>query len=308
MNDALGWSFSAGSLFGIPIRVHWTLLAMTLGWVLTSPDPRTMGWRSAVCVVGCLTVLVHELGHAFAAKGVGGTAHKIVLWPLGGLAYTSHSGRGSDRQRLIDDIKVVLGGPMTHIPLAILFARLLVFQGEPWSWQLLHPTEHWSTQIDGFWPFLCLYALKIQVWLFLFNLFLPVYPLDGGRLLVDLMLFGFRRETVAVTIITLSVISGLALIPLGHPFLVIWAFFEVYQLYTFYKRKELAHHPLFARVPQLSTGTPRKPGGSVVLQFRKPEKKAPTVTEEQRQCPYCQRMLPRHAKMCGPCERILPEL
>ena len=266
-----------------------------------------MGFRAAVCVVGGLTVLVHELGHAFAARGVGGTAHKIVLWPLGGLAYTSQSGRGSDRQRLIDDIKVVLGGPLTHIPLAILFARLLMFQGVPWSWEMLSPITH-SSDGDPFWTFVCFYGLKIQVWLFLFNLFLPVYPLDGGRLLVDLMLFRFRRETVAVTIMTLSVISGLALIPLGHLFLVIWVFFEVYQLHAFYKRGELAYHPLFARVPELVTQPRRKPSGGVVLQFRKPEKKSPPIAEDQRECPYCKRALPRQAKMCGPCERVLPEL
>ncbi len=31
------------------------------------------------------TTLVHELGHAFAARRVGCKVHEIILWPLGGL-------------------------------------------------------------------------------------------------------------------------------------------------------------------------------------------------------------------------------
>ncbi len=33
-----------------------------------------------------LTVLLHELGHCFAARQVGGEASEVLLWPLGGLA------------------------------------------------------------------------------------------------------------------------------------------------------------------------------------------------------------------------------
>ncbi len=36
------------------------------------------------------TVLIHELGHALAARRVGGHADGILLWPLGGLAYVGH--------------------------------------------------------------------------------------------------------------------------------------------------------------------------------------------------------------------------
>jgi len=32
-------------------------------------------------------VLLHEFGHAFACRSTGGRADRIVLWPLGGLAF-----------------------------------------------------------------------------------------------------------------------------------------------------------------------------------------------------------------------------
>lgn len=42
-------------------------------------------------VILFLTVLIHELGHCHAAISLGGTAHSITLWPLGGFACVSHS-------------------------------------------------------------------------------------------------------------------------------------------------------------------------------------------------------------------------
>eukprot|EP00879_Flechtneria_rotunda_P010141 GHRR01010599.1.p2 GENE.GHRR01010599.1~~GHRR01010599.1.p2 ORF type:complete len:200 (+),score=40.60 GHRR01010599.1:1064-1663(+) len=41
-----------------------------------------------------VTVLLHELGHCLAARSVGGTAHSILLWPLGGLAYIGSHNKG----------------------------------------------------------------------------------------------------------------------------------------------------------------------------------------------------------------------
>jgi len=38
-------------------------------------------------------VLTHEFGHQLACRSVGGKTHDIVLWPLGGVAYSRrHNG------------------------------------------------------------------------------------------------------------------------------------------------------------------------------------------------------------------------
>src|SRR6476646_3971884 len=34
-------------------------------------------------------VLIHEFGHALACRQVGGVANRIVLWPLGGVAFVN---------------------------------------------------------------------------------------------------------------------------------------------------------------------------------------------------------------------------
>ena len=38
-------------------------------------------------------VLLHEFGHALACRQVGGTADRIMLWPLGGVAYVNPPSR-----------------------------------------------------------------------------------------------------------------------------------------------------------------------------------------------------------------------
>src|SRR2546421_9900812 len=38
-------------------------------------------------------VLIHEFGHALACRRVGGVASRIVLWPLGGVAFVIRRGR-----------------------------------------------------------------------------------------------------------------------------------------------------------------------------------------------------------------------
>lgn len=60
----------------------------------------------------CCTVLIHEFGHSFGARCVGGQAQQIILWPLGGLAYISHDSGPKG------DLWVTLAGPLTHIPQA----------------------------------------------------------------------------------------------------------------------------------------------------------------------------------------------
>lgn len=57
-----------------------------------------------------LTVLIHEFGHSLAARSVGGHAHTILLWPLGGLAYCSHDAGPKA------DLWVTFAGPLTHVP------------------------------------------------------------------------------------------------------------------------------------------------------------------------------------------------
>ena len=64
---------------------------------------------------------VHEFGHALMTKRLGGNVDGIVLWPLGGFALC-----GPTDDFLVGDLKVALAGPMTHIPMTLLWWAIYV--------------------------------------------------------------------------------------------------------------------------------------------------------------------------------------
>src|SRR5271166_3278875 len=93
MRDPFAWSIPLGRLFGIQIKVHFLFPFMVVALMLREAYPPKAeavpgAWIDAGIVMGLLffSILVHEFGHCFAARRVGGDASEVLLWPLGGLA------------------------------------------------------------------------------------------------------------------------------------------------------------------------------------------------------------------------------
>jgi len=83
------WSLSLGHIAGVRVNVHFTFLLL-LGWVALSFG-RAGGLAGAVqglALVACLAVIIvmHELGHALAARRYGIRTRDITLLPIGGIA------------------------------------------------------------------------------------------------------------------------------------------------------------------------------------------------------------------------------
>lgn len=294
MQQFLNWSFPLGRLFGIPVRVHWSLPFLTAVMVLQEKTGIGMAWQLGVGAVLWLSILIHELGHCWAARSVGGHASQILMWPLGGLAYVDHP--GGRREALI----VTLGGPAMHLPLAAVFSILLVAQGMPWSWSYLNPLAP-APLLDGFWTYLTFYGIRIQVILFLFNMLVPAYPLDGGRLVAVLLLSKFNVRIAAQMIMVLSGVAALALFLMGEPWIAIFVAFETAQVYRFYTLGALDQHPLFARRHWTAAAPRRQPAPA-----RKRSHLRAVPSPGERRCPDCSRSVPESAQMCGFCEKPLP--
>src|ERR1051325_5329941 len=82
-------SVSLGSLFGIRVRIHasfFWFVAMTLGLGAGRDGLFELRYRAISMAALFVIVLLHELGHCFASRGVGGTPEEILMHPLGGLA------------------------------------------------------------------------------------------------------------------------------------------------------------------------------------------------------------------------------
>lgn len=142
-----------------------------------------------------IIVLWHELGHYVMAKYFNWHIHSIVLWIFGGVMKTDEHGTG----RLYEDILVTLAGPLQHL---FIFLTLIVLEG----FQIIPST-------------LIQMAHHYNLVILLFNL-LPIYPLDGGKLMFYLLsLYIPFRKAYHITIIfsmvlpLLIIISQLILYP-----------------------------------------------------------------------------------------------
>ena len=83
-------AFRMFQVAGIHVYLHWSwLLVAVLEVQLRQRNYQSIVWNALEYVSIFVIVLLHEFGHALACRSVGGQADRIVLWPLGGVAYVS---------------------------------------------------------------------------------------------------------------------------------------------------------------------------------------------------------------------------
>ncbi len=171
----MGWSSKIGRLAGIDIYVHWTFWIL-LVWILgvhlidgQSLAAALQGVGLILAVFGC--VVLHELGHALAARRFNIRTKDITILPIGGVARLE---RMPEEPR--QELGVALAGPMVNLLIAagILAALVLVY-----SWAAIFDLR----VVGG--NFLTKLMI-INVALAIFNL-LPAFPMDGGRVVRALL-------------------------------------------------------------------------------------------------------------------------
>ena len=130
-----------------------------------------------------LIIVVHELGHLFTGLYFKWNFDKIVIYPFGGcLKFDEKINRS-----LKEELFILLGGPITQIVLYFVISfftnkGLMIYRNF-----LIFESYHYS--------------------LLLFNL-LPIYPLDGGRILNILMnyLLPFKKGNKVVIFISFLIV------------------------------------------------------------------------------------------------------
>ena len=235
LHELLNFSLPVGSLFGIRIRLHWVLLVLwfyNLNELLQekalSGPQLLLFWLLSIGLVS-LMILLHEFGHCFAARSVGGDADEVLLWPLGGLAFCRTP--NLPRAHFI----VAAGGPAVTLTLTLL--SYFVFR-----WTVV------DEELTGISGAAVKHAHRLlvnfQFFLLVLNL-IPLYPLDGGRML-HALLWGFMERRPGsggygrATLITVYVSRGCAIVggivsflKFGFlmVFLFVWAWMGTEQLY-----------------------------------------------------------------------------
>lgn len=116
-------------------------------------------FTSFLCCLVC--VLLHEMGHAYVGRKLGYKLNMITLLPYGAML----SGKNTPFDTN-DDIKIAIAGPLVNVVLIIL---CFVF------WWIFPSTYNVVSQF-----------MTANIYTFCFNV-LPIFPLDGGRILMALL-------------------------------------------------------------------------------------------------------------------------
>lgn len=201
MEPMLAGTFRVGSLKGITIRIHFLFVLLCLLVLLQGGD--TVG-SALLLLVLFGSVFLHELGHCFGARAVGGEAHELVLWPLGGFT----------RMRIPRTAKgefVSMGaGPATNLALALAGAFGLLVAGLDMPFDRALAVA-FGQEAAALHRELLLQITVTNTLLFGCNV-IPTYPLDGGRLLRSMLwpLLGWRRASIAAGVTAVAVATLLA--------------------------------------------------------------------------------------------------
>ncbi len=162
--------------FGIRVRAH-SSLVLFIGLVLLFGLGQGYTWQDRVFSMTALfgIVLLHEFGHCFSARWVGGEAEDILMHPLGGLAFAKPP------HRPLPTFITVAGGPMVNVIICIICGTILfTLTGKlPWSPFYINPFAPFSGWMDVAWYAYWIYQMSYTI--LLFNL-LPIFPLDGGQI------------------------------------------------------------------------------------------------------------------------------
>ena len=182
------WSFKVGTIAGIRVELHVTFLFF-IGWIAISRGLLNGNAARAISSVTLLLlifacVLLHELGHALAARRYGIKTRDIVLLPFGGVARLQRM-----PEKPQQEIVVALAGPAVNVVIAsVLYVVMGGFRG---------PLTEFDFQ-GGMLPTL----LAVNVMMVLFNM-IPAFPMDGGRVLRAVLALGMpyaRATSIASTV------------------------------------------------------------------------------------------------------------
>ena len=184
--NPLAWGFKVASYKSIPIKLHLLFVVYLIAQLIfTLPGNRPgIAFVLPRLFAIVLLVITREIVHTIAAKRAGGNATEIMLWPMGGLI----------PPQLPDDdhakLRIALAPLVFNLALLPLLAIPLYLLTRDWQSLLFNPLTLSSpdavitlTSGETTWWLVSLAAAhSVNLMLLVINL-LPMYPLDGARLL-----------------------------------------------------------------------------------------------------------------------------
>lgn len=222
----MGSSWRIATIFGIPIRLHWTLGLFVLFFVWLayreslSTDSIFLVLGFILCLYMC--ILLHEFGHSLTGKRFGVKTRDIILSPIGGLARLE-----SIPDNPMQEFKIAINGPIVNLIIASLLAMVVSFTGLPFLPEIIDGVVRIDSSNFLQW------LMYMNIGVFLFNL-IPAFPMDGGRILRSLLSVKMGRtkatfwasslgKILAIVFIGFAIFKGYFMLILIGPFIYLMA-------------------------------------------------------------------------------------
>ena len=177
-------ALTVGRIAAIPIRLHWSWIAAllvivgVLSYLYVGVAGRSGAWllAAAAALLLCVSVVLHELGHALVARRYGFTVRSIVLFAIGGVTEID-----AEHVTPAQELLIAVAGPAVSLLLALLGALV------------------WWYSPSAALSLLALHLSLTNGLMAVFNL-LPGYPMDGGRVIHATLWFLTDQELPAARI------------------------------------------------------------------------------------------------------------
>ena len=213
-------SFKLGSIAGIGIFIHWSF-TLLIAYIVYSNyraghNAEQIMWAVIFILSIFVTVFLHELGHALAAKKYNIKTKDITILPIGGLARLE---RIPEKPK--EELIVAIAGPAVNIALALITGLFITL---PEIKELTIQLSGGVNQSNFFLNFFI-----VNIWLAIFNL-IPAFPMDGGRVLRAILSMKVERHVATKIAARIGQLLAVGFIFLGfysNPFLIFIGLFII---------------------------------------------------------------------------------
>jgi Zn-dependent protease len=212
--DVLRGSIKLGSLLGVPVYLHWTFLIL-IAWLVGAaalaggPGAMAAGLRTGafvLAVFGC--IVLHEMGHALAARRYGIRTRDITLLPIGGVASLERM-----PEKPGQELVVALAGPAVNVVIAGVLLPLVLLTAGVDAFHVSGGDGEGGA--GGLHRLHFLAALgATNVLLVVFNM-IPALPMDGGRVLRALLAMAMDRAKATAIAATVGQIVAAGFVIFG---------------------------------------------------------------------------------------------
>jgi Zn-dependent protease len=205
-------SWRIGSAFGIGLYLHWSFLLLPAFFGLYNlyADGTRAALLALTAIAGVFVcVVLHELGHALMGRVFGIGTRDITMYPIGGVARLE---RMTDRP--VEELLIAVAGPLVNVVIAVGLVGGILLSGS------VPGQDFFETAPFG--EVVLWQLLVLNVMLAVFNM-LPVFPMDGGRVLRSLLAMWIDRLRATQISVLVAAVFAVLFVVVGvsrfQPFL-----------------------------------------------------------------------------------------